>query len=231
MAETTMQPQLCPQCGQPRANPLWRLCSCGHDFGEALPPVLAGPPANDYSLRYHTFWPRFGAGLLDGLLFIPVDILTNFLFTQNPGPVGQILLGAFSFENNWIYSVLLHARFGQTIGKMASGVRVLDVSESRLPTFRQALLRDIGPVVLNTISLGAFTYRVLSGRNGDTEWIAKGLGWAGLLWFMLEVVTMLLNPKRRAFHDLIAGTVVVNVSPPPLPRAGVAASGTSKPVE
>ena len=29
------------------------------------------------------------------------------------------------------------------------------------------------------------------------------------IWFMLEIITMLLNEKRRALHDLIAGTVVV----------------------
>ena len=31
-------------------------------------------------------------------------------------------------------------------------------------------------------------------------------------WFVLEIITMLLNKKRRALHDLIAGTVVVRTS-------------------
>ena len=28
-------------------------------------------------------------------------------------------------------------------------------------------------------------------------------------WFLLEFITLLTNDKRRAFHDYIAGTVVV----------------------
>jgi uncharacterized RDD family membrane protein YckC len=35
------------------------------------------------------------------------------------------------------------------------------------------------------------------------------LAWAGCAWYLLEVITMLTNDKRRAVHDFIAGTVVV----------------------
>jgi uncharacterized RDD family membrane protein YckC len=35
--------------------------------------------------------------------------------------------------------------------------------------------------------------------------------YAGGLWFLAEVVTMLTNEKRRALHDWIAGSVVVRV--------------------
>ncbi len=42
------------------------------------------------------------------------------------------------------------------------------------------------------------------------------LGIAALLWFAGEIVTCLLNKKRRALHDFIAGTVVVNVEHIPL---------------
>ena len=34
---------------------------------------------------------------------------------------------------------------------------------------------------------------------------------AGLGWFLLEIGTTFINPKRRAVHDLIANTVVVRV--------------------
>jgi uncharacterized RDD family membrane protein YckC len=32
---------------------------------------------------------------------------------------------------------------------------------------------------------------------------------ASVIWFIIEIVTCLLNEKRRALHDYIAGTVVV----------------------
>jgi len=39
--------------------------------------------------------------------------------------------------------------------------------------------------------------------------VGKILDVAGFSWFILEVITMLTNSKRRALHDWIAGTVVV----------------------
>jgi hypothetical protein len=36
------------------------------------------------------------------------------------------------------------------------------------------------------------------------------LSWVVLVWLVLEFVTMLINEKRRALHDYIAGTVVVS---------------------
>ena len=32
------------------------------------------------------------------------------------------------------------------------------------------------------------------------------------LWFLAELLTMFTNPKRRALHDFIAGTVVVRTN-------------------
>jgi uncharacterized RDD family membrane protein YckC len=35
------------------------------------------------------------------------------------------------------------------------------------------------------------------------------LSWLSIAWFLLEIVTMLTNEKRRALHDMIAGSVVI----------------------
>lgn len=42
------------------------------------------------------------------------------------------------------------------------------------------------------------------------------LGIGSLLWFVAEIVTSLMNQKRRAVHDFIAGTVVVKTEYIPL---------------
>jgi uncharacterized RDD family membrane protein YckC len=36
------------------------------------------------------------------------------------------------------------------------------------------------------------------------------LSWLGFFWFLVEIVTMLNNPQTRAFHDLMAGSVVIS---------------------
>jgi uncharacterized RDD family membrane protein YckC len=164
--------------------------------------------------RYQTFWPRFWAGFIDSLVFIPVMIADGFLSApQRPAAI-IIVWGAIGYTSYWLYSVLLHSRYGQTLGKMAMHVKVLDVSENGIPSFRQAIFRDAGYIILNSFSLVYLFYLVLTGRySGEDAQVATVPGqiltWAGVGWSLLEIITMWTNKKRRALHDFLAGTVVI----------------------
>jgi hypothetical protein len=69
---------------------------------------------------------------------------------------------------------------------------------------------------LNLGSLTYFLYLAVTGKYTGTEQFnsspeGRVLAFAGLAWFLLEIGTAFINPKRRAVHDLIAKTVVVQV--------------------
>ena len=91
--------------------------------------------------RYQTFWPRFWAGFLDALVFFPFAMVSMVAYREAvPIPLRVIwyLTSAFAFL---AYVVLMHARYGQTLGKMATHVKVLDVSESTgLPLRREVVV-------------------------------------------------------------------------------------------
>jgi len=163
--------------------------------------------------RYRTFRARFFAGFIDGLVFIPVSVCDTYLSEPARGSSVLITWAFISYTAYWLYSVLLHARSGQTLGKMAMKIRVLDISEERTPTLQQAFLRDIGYIILNCSSMFYFIYLVVAGkyRTGAEINALPGiiLGAAGLGWFLLEITSMFTNEKRRALHDYIAKTVVV----------------------
>jgi len=163
--------------------------------------------------KYHTFWPRFWAGFVDGLVFMPIGLLDGYLAAPERGAFVLIAWAVISYTAYWLYSVLLHARYGQTLGKMATRVKVLDVQEERIPTLRQAFIRDLGYIALNTLSLAYLIYLVVAGQyvRGAEMTTTPGqiLVWASLGWFLLEIISMATNDKRRAFHDFIAGTVVI----------------------
>jgi uncharacterized RDD family membrane protein YckC len=163
-------------------------------------------------LKYRTFWRRVLAGMVDGAVFWPLSFINSRMYggsTPTALRVAWFLAYSFLFM---AYSIALHARFGQTIGKMVAGVRVLDVSEAKL-SLKQAFLRDIIPLVLTLVSLPVELPKVLSGANPALpEYTDPGLWlqlWVPLGWFLAEVVTMVTNSKRRALHDFIAGSVVV----------------------
>jgi len=163
--------------------------------------------------KYQTFWPRFCAGFVDTLVLIPIGFIDGYLKSPERGSLILIAWAVVSYTTYWLYSVLLHARYGQTFGKMAARVKVLDVSEQCVPTLRQAFIRDIGYIALNTFLLFYLIYLVVAGQYVvDAEVTTLPglvLTWASLGWFLLEVISMATNDKRRAFHDYIAKTVVV----------------------
>jgi len=163
--------------------------------------------------KYQTFGPRFCAAFIDGLVLVPLSFGEALLLVPERPPVIIIVSSVILYSSYWLYNVLLHARYGQTLGKMAMKIQVLDVSEERIPTFRQAFLRDIGYIVLNTLSLVYLVYLVLAGEYVVDAEInslpGRILMWASLGWFLLEIITMATNEKRRALHDYIAGTVVI----------------------
>lgn len=166
--------------------------------------------------RYKTFAQRFWAGIIDGLVLLPIGLFNGYFSSPARGPVTLVLWATFFYSVGWVYSVTLHARYGQTVGKRLMHVKVLDVSEQRIPSLSQALLRDSGGILLNVGALIYFIYLVLAHRYVHGARRADGLpgqilDFASLGWFLLEVFTMLANHKRRAFHDLIAKTVVVNL--------------------
>jgi uncharacterized RDD family membrane protein YckC len=166
--------------------------------------------------KYSTFGPRFWAGFVDGLVFLPVSLLDDYLSSPARTALVLVAWAVFSYSAYWAYSVSLHALRGQTVGKKYKHVKVLDVSEERIPSLRQAILRDIGGITAGICGTFYFSYIVLAHKYAGTDellshWPWRILAFANLGWFLLELVTMITNPKRRAFHDLIARTVVVRV--------------------
>lgn len=162
--------------------------------------------------KYSTFWPRFRAGMIDFFILLPLGLLFQFTFAHTSSVPLRILACAVN-STIWVgYSIWMHGKYGQTLGKMICKVIVLDVSERPL-TMRQAVWRDIFNVVVFPISLALDITRILHGidisKSAENTLLDQIIGYSGLGWFLLEVGTMLLNDKRRALHDWIAGSVVI----------------------
>ncbi|MEO7803520.1 MAG: RDD family protein [Actinomycetota bacterium] len=158
------------------------------------------------------FGDGFWAGTIDGLVFLPVGFADNYLLSADRAAATILVWGTVSYSVYWVYSVLLHARYGQTLGKMVAGVKVLDLSEEHVPSLRQALIRDFPHIVVSVASLVYLYVLVVVGKySREAEIGGPGLviGIASMIWVLLELVTMLASERRRAIHDLLAGTVVV----------------------
>lgn len=167
--------------------------------------------------KYRTFWKRFWAGCVDGLVLLPISLFTNWIWSHHQG-VPNVLLALFYLVTNMIYyayNIYFLGKYGQTPGKMALKVKVLDVSERQHVTYLQALRRDIVPLAVTVLLLPHALYQIIVGKfylmNPGTmpDTPSMILVYVFMGWFLLEIITLMFSSKRRALHDFIAGSVVV----------------------
>lgn len=171
---------------------------------------------------YAGFWRRLGANLIDVLLLIGFMRLFSRI-TINAQLVA-VLVALCAGAVHLVYTICLHATYGQTLGKMAVGIRVLR-SDGSCIGWREALWRssvDLASWALYSFGSVMVLLSMPAERFVGTSWTAlqrevgsatRGtvidyLGWLSLIWFFSELVTLLFNEKKRAIHDFIAGTVV-----------------------
>jgi uncharacterized RDD family membrane protein YckC len=163
-------------------------------------------------VKYKTFWRRFGAALVDTLVVLPLEI--GLLWALQGLKSAPLLALVYSVHATYclVYSVVLHGRYGQTVGKMATRVKVVDLSQGPIG-MRRALLRDspwIGLAVADAVCGSMLILREghidLFGSNSG---VLRVLTLASILWTLAEFLTMMTNRRRRAIHDWIAGTLVV----------------------
>jgi len=175
-------------------------------------------------LWYAGFWPRLGATLIDGLVLAPITVLQFWLLPHSrTGSIAlQIPLSLVAIS----YEVILLARYGQTVGKMAMRVAVFRVNGDNIG-WREVALRCSVDSVLGLAGSITYVYAMtrLPATNWNGGWLAistsllalqprwsRWLNHALNAWTLSELITLLFNRRRRALHDFIAGTVVVRVS-------------------
>jgi uncharacterized RDD family membrane protein YckC len=184
--------------------------------GKMIPLEIEGINDNIYS----GFWPRLGANLIDGLIFMPYSFLLLFinsfnkyayLFTVIPN-----LLFIFWFD------VYLPKKYAGTPGKLIVGIKIVKMDSSPIG-WRESFLRSSINIVFSIINIITMIIAVLL----VDDKIYSNLGWfqktaylssifkdntIGILnnvWVWSEVIVLLFNKRKRALHDFIAGTVII----------------------
>lgn len=178
--------------------------------------------------QYKTFVPRFCASWIDGLILMPVYILFAVILDPRVSSLWDLALWQLALvlvvdrTGPWFYSILMHGRWGQTVGKMTTRVKVVDAVTEEPISYKRAFLRDCVPILILFPLIIYSLYRLLTGSvysmpqaSSDYSALANIVDWTELItgvWWFAEIVTMLTNEKRRAVHDFIAGTVVVRMN-------------------
>jgi uncharacterized RDD family membrane protein YckC len=172
--------------------------------------------------EYAGFWIRLGAIGVDSAIFLPLNIMDNWSFRHN-----RTLYIASRVISDFLYillSVFLVRWRGGTPGKLFSGLRIL-TTQFKPVGWKEAWLRESIGLAFSITSTILFLSAIA--RLSEDEFLRlgahqraqqlKALGglpiaivyWAGIIWVASEFIVLLTNPRRRALHDLVAGTVVI----------------------
>lgn len=160
--------------------------------------------------KYETFWPRFFALCIDFFVLSPIPLL--FLLFQSNIKILKELIEFLDVYIDSLYFILMHAVFSQTIGKMICKVKVVDNKTENPISYKQAIVRDIFPIVVGLVFVLTFNlFRGYFPNISENYYIGIALV-VCVLWYPAEIFTMLMNSKRRSIHDYIAGTVVIRTN-------------------
>lgn len=163
--------------------------------------------------KYTTFFPRLVALLIDSFIMLPLIIFDDWFHkAEFPMMFFYFWIPLSTFISP-VYTILMHGKYGQTLGKMYMNVKVVKAKSEENISFAQALLREI-PFVL--LKIGAIALNIMFfGDNPDSERLQIPLGVFGFFvftWYSADIIVFLFDNKRRALHDFIAGTVVVKTN-------------------
>ena len=114
---------------------------------EQAPPAPAGPAPGGPSGPRAGFWRRFAAKFIDGIILGIVNFILAIIFKHAVG-----LYYALSIIIDWGYYTYFEVSSGQTLGKMALGIRVIDFQRGGSIGYGRAFIRQIAQI-LSTIPL------------------------------------------------------------------------------
>lgn len=167
--------------------------------------------------KYHTLWPRFFAPYVDSLVFWPLTGLLFIILLLLNTPAKTLMLISFIVGLvRIIYHVYFTGRFGQTIGKMACKVKVVNAKTGEDISYIQAILRNIITITDTIILLIFFPSQIFFTKADYRQLMFtptfKILVTVVIIWAIANIIVFLSNEKRRVIHDYIAGTVVVRTN-------------------
>jgi uncharacterized RDD family membrane protein YckC len=198
----------CSQCGRALAHSdlvlisgAWVCADCKPAF---LSRVMASGAAGASPLarRYGGFWIRFGARMIDGLIFMVPFLVVAAIFIPNliraarqagtaPNPANPALVFGFitffviGFLVGGCYEILMLKYYSATLGKMACGLKVIRSNG-----------RDLG-------------WGVCFGRYAMWNIVTCGIPYINSVLMLVSSIMLGVDDEKRALHDRVCDTRVI----------------------
>jgi uncharacterized RDD family membrane protein YckC len=168
---------------------------------------------------YRATWRRFFSLWIDVLF---VSIFSYFLIS-GMRPIGSSFTSVLSLAITieivtlsliCFYVVWMTGKFGYTLGKLVTGIKVVDAETEQHPIgYQRAFYRMIPFLILGAAEVTCFlfidadiTYKSLRVSLSRIRGVFLAIG---MLWAIVELIIMLTNSSRQSLHDRMARSVIV----------------------
>jgi len=203
-----------PRCKTPGAGHKCSFVETDMDF---LPIMYSGQRV------YAGFWKRFCALWVDTFIAMPFVFFFMWLRGVDKTLAMAMVIPSTTFFA--VYTVYFNACYGGTLGKLAVGIRITRPDGSKIG-WHEAFMRSAVNIAFIVVIVGVQIW-ILARVNGEDYSSAGSLreqsrllgplmpSWFSVVrtgqheWFWSELVVLLLNERKRALHDFIAGTIVI----------------------
>lgn len=170
---------------------------------------------------YAGFWSRLGSLILDGLILSPLVLIFGALNAQGRSIYFYTII-PYLLITVW-YEIYLVKKNGGTPGKLLSGIKIIKLNGNNVG-WKEAILRHSVSLFFMVLKSIVIAYLLLVNEEYFLRYGAKLpdeflktvspnfhfiILSIGCIWIFSELVTLLTNKRKRAIHDYIAGTVVV----------------------
>ncbi len=172
-------------------------------------------------IKFATFWPRFGALILDGIILAVITIPVTYInITTWKIPFIYPLTCIISFS----YKPFMEYQYGATVGKMAAGLIVVGYNFAKV-TLKEELKRvsyyylpSILIAIMTMRSYFSADFKSISGYEEFESYVSStnpAILWVNGIVLVLTIadcVAFFTSDQRRSLHDSYAGTYVIQKS-------------------
>lgn len=161
------------------------------------------------------FWKRVLATILDLLIILIPAVIVYWIFNSLAVSLHSEIPIILEYILFVVFDVFMIVRFGGTPGKLVLKMKIVN-QQGNIPTLKEALIRNIFRIISTIFSMivGVSLYDLTVISTTLNLWaplatdLSKILG----LIMLVDYLFVAFTPRKRALHDMMAGTYVVDKS-------------------
>ena len=166
-------------------------------------------------IEYSGFWLRVAASLIDFLVMVPFFVLSTYN-SMKIKSLAVMLIVSFAYA---AYKVLMEARYGATLGKMAVKIKVVNQEFGKIG-LNEAIVRNVFQIYssFSTAVIGVMLFNDPAFINATTftevgivQQQHGNVIYSIVVAVILigENLAMLADEQKRTIHDRIGKTYVI----------------------